>query len=87
MTANTTENKFIRALFRKHYPEVDRVSYYNDLRTTGRRRVFKTDEYNGSREGWVNVLKDLQESIYSDRWVGWESSDECQVGIKRHESR
>ena len=84
---NRNENRFIRNLFQEHYNGHECVRHYNDLRTCGRRRVFKTWAHTGVATAWRKVLKDLQGTVYAGRWDYWVSENGDQVGIKRFQER
>jgi len=96
---NRFENKTIRALFtaafkqntdarymRKYY--MPWPVYYNDLRVTGRRRIFKTKQDVGVIHTWITVLQCLQDLGGGvTEWELWESAKTHEIGIMCREAR
>lgn len=78
---NRAENKTIRNLFAKHYDRYVLVNHYNDLRTKGRRRVFKTYQTPAIVKAWKAVLKDLQDTVYRNRWTLWQTTGSAGHGM------
>lgn len=83
------ENQTVRDLFtstlkrNKDARYVPHVRYYNDLRTTGRRRIFKTTQDVGVVKAWLKVMNKLDDS----KWQLWESSCGYEVGIMCREAK
>lgn len=73
---NRAENHFIRNIFAKHFSFKDEhgIRHYNDLRTHGRRRIFKSHLSTSSQaahRAFKKVLNELQDTIYKNRWELW----------------
>ena len=91
---NRNENKTVRALFAAAFKQNTDSRYkpwpvyYNDLRVTGRRRIFKTKQDVGAIHTWVTVLQCLQELGGGvTKWELWESAKTHEIGIFCREAR
>lgn len=85
--SHCNENRFIRSLFEEYYDGPGCVRYYNDLRTNGRRRIFKVDQHWDTVTAWRKVVKALNDTVYQGRWEVWLSKDLRECGIRRFQER
>ena len=89
LAINRLENKIIRTLYFAHAEFLGKISeprYYNDLRTNGRRRVFKVLDY-GLAAVWKKVLQGLEEAGIKgwSLWTGTAHGACPAIGIRKHE--